>query len=312
MKLKYYINEEAQKEIKSRMVDEKGSKCILCGYDKFKGALQFHHIEEKKDLATKIFGSKKQITQDPNEAKRTILLCANCHAEVTGGLHPEIFKKIKKQKNLDFDEELDTEVFYNTTDHLPIKKFVYGIEKYIDEEKNLVLIRTNKIFLRQLVFALSKRLASIKKEKYTLHNESYDIIEKILKKLGHNYYSGDIEEKQLEKIKLKKEAPIKNERMPRNIGEESKKNIFYSLIEKTFESALPKKVFEGLEKEAERKKIKIAEEIVYTLFDNYFLLVYKGATSKDYEKMEKMIPKIKYYVKNFNWFDNFLDKKFKT
>jgi excisionase family DNA binding protein len=69
------------------LVEEAGGRCALCGYDRHIGALQFHH----RDSATKAFGvGERGLTRSlaavRAEAAKCVLLCANCHAEVEGGL----------------------------------------------------------------------------------------------------------------------------------------------------------------------------------------------------------------------------------
>jgi transposase len=68
---------------KQILVDEAGGACQLCGYDRFIGALHFHH----RDPRTKSFGmSESGFTRSLEalraEAAKCDLLCANCHAEV--------------------------------------------------------------------------------------------------------------------------------------------------------------------------------------------------------------------------------------
>jgi hypothetical protein len=65
----------------------KGSSCLICGYNRFIGALDFHHL----DPAEKDFGlSTKGITRAwalvKQELDKTVLLCSNCHREVHGGV----------------------------------------------------------------------------------------------------------------------------------------------------------------------------------------------------------------------------------
>ncbi len=72
---------------KRRLVESAGGRCQLCGYDKFNGALHFHHL----DPTTKKFslgrrGITRSFAEALAEAKKCILLCANCHAEVEGGV----------------------------------------------------------------------------------------------------------------------------------------------------------------------------------------------------------------------------------
>lgn len=73
-------------KMKSQLVAIFGGKCSICGYDRYQGALQFHHVnpEEKcfeiSDRPTIAFSRLLE------EAKKCLLLCANCHAEVGDGM----------------------------------------------------------------------------------------------------------------------------------------------------------------------------------------------------------------------------------
>ncbi len=56
--------------------------CSLCGYDKCRAALEFHHKNpHKKDftIATRWCISRKKLER---ELKKCMLLCANCHREL--------------------------------------------------------------------------------------------------------------------------------------------------------------------------------------------------------------------------------------
>lgn len=71
-----------RKNKRTQLVLEAGGKCVECGYDKYIGALQFHH----RDPATKLFtisgkGQTYSIARMREEAAKCDLLCANCHAE---------------------------------------------------------------------------------------------------------------------------------------------------------------------------------------------------------------------------------------
>jgi 5-methylcytosine-specific restriction endonuclease McrA len=66
---------------------EFGGKCAICGYSKYNGALQFHHLNpEDKKFAPSDSGETKALDKLREEARKCILLCANCHAEVEAGL----------------------------------------------------------------------------------------------------------------------------------------------------------------------------------------------------------------------------------
>lgn len=73
-----------QKEQKLRSVEYKGSKCCLCGYSKYVGALDFHHIDpSKKDFDLSSLRSYTWETVQ-KELDKCILVCRNCHAEIHG------------------------------------------------------------------------------------------------------------------------------------------------------------------------------------------------------------------------------------
>ena len=72
-----------RRELKRLLVNEFGGKCELCGYNKCVGALEFHHKDPKK----KLFGiaqrmHSKSFDKLVKEARKCMLLCANCHDEL--------------------------------------------------------------------------------------------------------------------------------------------------------------------------------------------------------------------------------------
>ena len=78
---------DRRRRVKEILVAEAGGRCVVCGVDAYVGALQFHH----RDPATKAFEVSRQgITRSLDrlrlEARKCVLLCANCHAMVEAGL----------------------------------------------------------------------------------------------------------------------------------------------------------------------------------------------------------------------------------
>lgn len=66
---------------KIKAIEYLGGKCIKCGYDKYHGALQFHHRNPKEKTAN---WNKIRLWSWPKvleELDKCDLLCANCHAE---------------------------------------------------------------------------------------------------------------------------------------------------------------------------------------------------------------------------------------
>ena len=66
-----------------KLVAEAGGACMLCGYDRYIGALHFHHIDpSQKEFAVSGRGFTRSIQKMREEAAKCVLLCSNCHAEV--------------------------------------------------------------------------------------------------------------------------------------------------------------------------------------------------------------------------------------
>lgn len=79
----YVKQQERALTRKKELISLLGGKCSKCGYNKNYAALQFHHlnpIEKEHNLdARKLSNSTWEWCI--NEAKKCILLCANCHFE---------------------------------------------------------------------------------------------------------------------------------------------------------------------------------------------------------------------------------------
>lgn len=75
-----------RKRKKIELVNYKGGKCNICGYDKCIEALAFHHLDPlEKDFT--IGGKSWGFEKLKLEADKCILLCSNCHIEVHQKLH---------------------------------------------------------------------------------------------------------------------------------------------------------------------------------------------------------------------------------
>ena len=74
-----------QRKNKQKAVEYGGGKCAVCGYSKFIGALEFHHLDPSNKSFT-IGGSHRSWKNLKEEIDKCILLCSNCHKEVEGGI----------------------------------------------------------------------------------------------------------------------------------------------------------------------------------------------------------------------------------
>lgn len=76
-----------RKAIKEKAITYLGGKCIYCQYNKYSGALEFHH----KSASTKEFGighkgHSRSWDKVQDELDKCILVCSNCHKEIHAGL----------------------------------------------------------------------------------------------------------------------------------------------------------------------------------------------------------------------------------
>ena len=91
---------------KENLIKVFGSKCCLCGFDKYPSALEFHHVHpEDKEFGLTGSGLMKKMETQLAEAKKCILLCANCHR----GVHHENISIPENWEDL-FDEKISQEL----------------------------------------------------------------------------------------------------------------------------------------------------------------------------------------------------------
>lgn len=76
-----------RKKLKAMAVKYKGGKCYFCGYSKYEGALDFHHLDSsRKDFGLSVKGLTRSWKKIREELGKCILVCSNCHRELHGGL----------------------------------------------------------------------------------------------------------------------------------------------------------------------------------------------------------------------------------
>jgi hypothetical protein len=75
-----------RRNLKAILIAEAGGSCAICGYDRHPGALAFHHLDRlQKRLEINATGVALLLNTPRAEAKKCVLPCANCHAEVERG-----------------------------------------------------------------------------------------------------------------------------------------------------------------------------------------------------------------------------------
>jgi transposase-like protein len=78
---------ERRRTVKRLLVEEAGGACVLCGYNRCMAALHFHHVNPAdKRFAMSLRGVTRSLDRAREEARKCVLLCSNCHAEVESGI----------------------------------------------------------------------------------------------------------------------------------------------------------------------------------------------------------------------------------
>lgn len=82
-KTDYDYVKDRRRKVKELLVNYKGGKCEICGYDKCLGASDFHHINpNEKEFSISSSNIYKNIDKLKEEIDKCILVCANCHREI--------------------------------------------------------------------------------------------------------------------------------------------------------------------------------------------------------------------------------------
>ena len=75
-------------KVRSVLLEAAGGRCVVCGYDRCRVNLHFHHVEpEHKAFALTMAGGRS-LAAYLEEARKCVLVCANCHGEIETGLIP--------------------------------------------------------------------------------------------------------------------------------------------------------------------------------------------------------------------------------
>jgi hypothetical protein len=75
-----------RKRTKIKLIEYKGGRCEICGYDKCMRALSFHHKNpNEKDFS--ISGKSLSFEKLKGEVDKCMLVCSNCHSEIHDGMY---------------------------------------------------------------------------------------------------------------------------------------------------------------------------------------------------------------------------------
>lgn len=74
-------------KLKQRAIEYKGGKCQVCGYNKYPGALEFHHLNpNEKDFGIASKGYTRSWEKVKEELDKCVCVCSNCHKEIHAGI----------------------------------------------------------------------------------------------------------------------------------------------------------------------------------------------------------------------------------
>ena len=109
-----YVSER-RRQIKQLVIEAFDSKCCVCNYNKFPGALEFHHInpEEKEFKISRML--TRSFKETVKELKKCILVCANCHREIHSGITQIPADAKKLSDNFEITKEKIKEITKNKT-----------------------------------------------------------------------------------------------------------------------------------------------------------------------------------------------------
>lgn len=76
------------RKLRAILVAEAGGRCAICGYDRCIMNLHFHHVDPSQKSLNMTVARGKSLEAYRVEAKKCVLVCANCHGEIETGLLP--------------------------------------------------------------------------------------------------------------------------------------------------------------------------------------------------------------------------------
>lgn len=125
-------------------------KCEICGYDKDKSALEFHHTNERNksfnisSFAAKRIWSKKTKDLIDKEVKKCKCLCANCHREIHSN---EISKEQLSKIDFSFKKKNRREIAKESYNREANRKFT---DNEIREIRELAKIKSHRQIAKEI------------------------------------------------------------------------------------------------------------------------------------------------------------------
>ena len=148
-------------KLKHDLIEYKGGKCEICGYDKCDAALEFHHLNpEEKDFGIAYKGYTRSFKKCKEEVDKCILVCANCHREIHEN-DPQ--RQEKKEFVIQHAKPLSKKILLNIDNVLNYLK--NGLTQKETAEKVNVSLATLKRFLVENNIKQKDYISSINENK---------------------------------------------------------------------------------------------------------------------------------------------------
>ena len=91
---------EHRRRIKRKAINYSGGKCLKCGYDRFDGALDFHHINPDEKDITISSGCTRSWELIKKEVDKCIIVCSRCHIEIHGKIMNVTMEDVQTQNTI--------------------------------------------------------------------------------------------------------------------------------------------------------------------------------------------------------------------
>ena len=168
-----------RRKLKHEIVQYKGGKCEICGYDKCEAALEFHHLNPNVKEFQLSSGNIYSLEKMKKEANKCILVCANCHREI----HDKIYQNKRDDRNKEY--EINESLINSNYQKLNCKQAQLNIEEIQNDINSGLnqkeIAKKNNVSWSTLKRFLKKHNISKKKIEYNIQ----DII--VLMKKYQNY-----------------------------------------------------------------------------------------------------------------------------
>lgn len=89
LKCQAEATQKCRDKLKIMAIAYKGGSCQCCNYNRYVGALEFHHLNpDEKDFGIASRGYTRSWERNKAELDKCVLVCANCHREIHANIIP--------------------------------------------------------------------------------------------------------------------------------------------------------------------------------------------------------------------------------